>query len=285
MDSKSLNNRSSHFRIGYPIILLLTLCLAPNAYAGQDRWAELKTQYFGERDIATGDDVIKLQAPSRAYDAATVPIVVNPLDPDRQIRRVHLIVDMNPIPLAGIFELGDAADSWESLETRIRINEYTDVRAIAELDDGSLHMASSFVKASGGCSAPAMADMDAAMARAGKMQLLLDNFNTGGAGSAEAVIKISHPNNSGMQFDQISRTYIPAFFVHKIAAELNGEQLIDVETNFSLSENPVVRLNFKPRPETAKSASATEIRVFAEDSKGSRYQKSLALDPTGFASD
>ena len=278
MDSTLSDNRISHFRFGYRFVLLLVLCFATQSHAGQDRWSELKTTYFGERDIAVGDDVIKLQAPSRAHDAATVPIVVTPVDPDHQIRRVHLIVDMNPLPLAGIFRISEAAGSWESLETRIRINEYTDVRAIAELEDGSLHMTSRFVKASGGCSAPAMSDMDAAMARAGKMQLMLDNFNTGSTDPAEAVIKISHPNNSGMQFDQISRNYIPAFYVHKIAAELNGEQLIDVETNFSMSENPVVRLNFKPHPDSAQSASATEISVYAEDSKGNRYQKSLALE-------
>ena len=278
MDSILSNNRINHFRFAYPLVFLLAIWVATSSHAGQDRWSELKTMYFGERDITIGDDVIRLQAPSRAHDAATVPIVVTPVDPDHQIRRVHLIVDKNPLPLAGIFNLSEAAGSWESLETRIRINEYTDVRAIAELEDGSLHMTSRFVKASGGCSAPAMSDMDAAMARAGKMQLMLENFDTAGTDAAEAVIKISHPNNSGMQFDQVSRNYIPAFFVHKIVAEFNGEQLIVVETNFSMSENPVVRLNFKPRPGSAQPASVNEISVYAEDSKGNHYQKSLAVE-------
>ena len=188
---------------------------------------------------------------------------------------MHLIVDKNPLPLAGIFRINEAAQNWESIETRIRINEYTDVRAIAELEDGSLHMASRFVKASGGCSAPAMADMDLAMKSAGRMKLLFDPVTEGRSSSAEAVIKISHPNNSGMQFDQISRNYIPAFYVHSIAAELGGRQLIEVETNFSMSENPVVRLNFKPGGELP--GSAAQMRVYAEDSKGNRYEKLLPL--------
>ncbi len=278
MDTNSSYSRIIGFRFGFPLAIFFALCFATHSAAGEGRWDELKTTYFGDRDIAVGDGVIELQAPPRAHDAATVPIVITPVDPDHRIRRVHLIVDKNPLPLAGIFNLSEAAGSWQSLETRIRINEYTDVRAIAELEDGSLYMTSRFVKASGGCSAPAMSDMDVAMARAGKMQLMLDNFSPGNSSPAEAVIKISHPNNSGMQFDQISRNYIPAFYVHKIAAELNGEQLIDVETNFSLSENPVVYLNFKPRSGSAKSSSPPEIRVYAEDSKGNRYQKSLALE-------
>ncbi len=258
-------------RILLASLLVVASLAGIEAMADDDpRWTELRTAYFGEKEILSGDEVISMEAPRRAHDAATVPIVVNATDVDAQIRQVHLFVDKNPLPLAGIFKFRDAADGWQSLETRIRINEYTNVRAVAELSNGELHMTERFVKASGGCSAPAMADMDAAMARAGKMKLLLDeiNGNTGEA-SASAVIKISHPNNSGMQFDQVSRNYIPAFFVHTIVAELDGEPLLDVETNFSLSENPVIRLNFSPQ------SSGNNLLVYAIDSKGNRYQRAL----------
>lgn len=258
------------------VTLVLTILVSTfSSYADDARWLELKTTYFEDRQIITSDNIISLEAPKRAHDAATVPIVVYALDRSKRIKQVHLFVDKNPLPLAGIFKFADNVDNWFSLETRIRINEYTDVRAVAELDDGSLHMTSAFVKAAGGCSAPAMADLDAAMARAGKMQLLLGtNEQVGQSSAVEAVIKISHPNNSGMQFDQISRNYIPAFFVQSIAAEMNGQPLLDVETNFSLSENPVVRLNFTPRTE----GPAKEMQVYALDSKGNRYEKSLAVN-------
>ena len=74
-----------------------------------------------------------------------------------------------------------------------------------------------------------------------------------------------------MQFDQISRHYIPAFYVHSIVAELNGEELLKVETNFSMSENPVVRFQF------ANLDSADEFKVFAVDSKNNRYEQSGAF--------
>ena len=275
MDPIKINNRQLDHCSIFLMIAILAIGFASDVNAGSDRWSELKTTYFGDRDISTGDEIITMDAPSRAHDAATVPIVLKAVDPARQIKQVHLIVDKNPIPLAGVFKFSEESANWESLETRIRINEYTDVRAIAELDDGSLHMTSRFIKAAGGCSAPAMADLDAAMLRVGKMQVLLDTDSSGGTSSAEAVIKISHPNNSGMQFDQVSRNYIPAFFVHTIAAELNGKPLINVETNFSMSENPVVRLNFTPT--TVSAQSATAMVAYAEDSKGNRYEKSLEL--------
>ncbi|MCP4764845.1 MAG: quinoprotein dehydrogenase-associated SoxYZ-like carrier [Gammaproteobacteria bacterium] len=276
MDSSAATNLWLRRGIVIFLIALLATGFATHAGANNDRWAELKSAYFGDRDISSGDNVITMEAPSRAYDAATVPIVIRAVDLDSRIKQVHLFVDKNPLPLAGIFKFNDVASSWEWIETRIRINEYTDVRAIAELGDGSLHMTSRFVKAAGGCSAPAMADMAVAMKRAGKMKLLLDASNDGIESSAEAVIKISHPNNSGMQFDQISRNYIPAFFVQNISAEINGKPLIDVETNFSLSENPVVRFAFKSDLDVMQSAS--EMLVYAVDSKGNRYEKSLEVE-------
>ena len=189
-------------------------------------------------------------------------------------------MDKNPLPLAGVFNFSDQKRSaWQSFETRIRINEYTHVRAVAELDDGSLHMTSKFVKASGGCSAPAMADLDAAIANAGKMRILLDDISgtdkvaaflpPEDRANSEATVKILHPNNSGMQFDQISRNYIPAFFVHSIVAELDGEEILNVETNFSMSENPVVRFQF------AHAGTTEGLKVFAVDSKDNRYEQTL----------
>ena len=252
----------------------------PAANVPIERWAELAPSFFGDRSIIESSDVIAMEAPNRAHDAAIVPIVIYAEGDARQIKKVHLIVDKNPLPLAGVFNFSDSNRSaWQSFETRIRINEYTTVRAIAELDDGTLHMTSKFVKAAGGCSAPALSDMAAAMASAGKMKVLLGDISATDKvvatlppeqrANAEATIKIRHPNNSGMQFDQISRNYIPAFYVHSIVAELDGQELLNVETNFSMSEDPVVRFQF------ANLAQAASFKVFAVDSKNNRYEQSV----------
>ena len=257
--------------IRWMITVLAVLFVAPLS-ADDERWSQLKEAYFGDREILETSEVIRMDAPGRAHDAATVPIKITTVDPDRAVRQLHLIVDMNPVPLAGIFEFTEQAGAWKALETRIRINEYTNIRAVGELEDGSLHMVTRFVKAAGGCSAPAMADLDAAMARAGKMQVLINDISSATLGQSEATIKISHPNNSGMQFDQISRNYIPAFYVNKIGASLNGNQLMTIETNFSMSENPTVRLAFNT------SDDLKDLSVYAIDSKGTRYEKSVVVE-------
>jgi len=259
--------RAKVIRVG--VVLLLMFASHVGAQSSEpDRWAQLKMAYFGDEPMQIGDTVLSLEAPKRAHDAATVPVVINAVQDGLTIKEVYLFVDQNPLPLAGIFRFTEEAGYWQSLETRIRIDEYTHVRAVGVLANGELHMSERFVKASGGCSAPALADLDAAMARAGKMQLLLDDvYAKGEREASEAVIKISHPNNSGMQFDQISRNYIPAFFVNTISAQLDGIPVMNVETNFSMSENPVVRLTFGPEVQ------GQTLKVVAVDSKGNQYEK------------
>lgn len=263
--------RSNVRRIAVTFFLL---SLSSWSLADDSRWNELKISVFGDRTVVADSPLIGIEAPSRAHDAATVPITIFSLDPSQNIKKVHLLVDKNPAPVAGVFTFEAAARDWRSFETRIRINEYTHVRAIGELEDGSLHMASSFVKAAGGCSAPAMADMEAALTRAGKMKLFLDDVDksSGQIPLQSAIIKISHPNNSGMQFDQVSRNYIPAFYVHTIVAELNGKPLIKVDTNFSMSENPIVRVDFE-----SKTVAQGELSVYAIDSKGDKYEKTATI--------
>ena len=63
------------------------------------------------------------------------------------------MIDENPSPLAAVFSPGH---EWlRSLSTRVRVDSYTNVHAVAELSDGQLYAAQRFVKAAGGCSAPA----------------------------------------------------------------------------------------------------------------------------------
>ena len=83
---------------------------------------------------------------------------------------------------------------------------------------------------------------------------------------ALARIRIVHPNASGMQFDQMSRTYIPAHYIHTMYAEYNGDPIFHLDTNFSLSQDPVLGFNFKPQEDG-------ELRLSAIDSKKNTFQK------------
>ena len=236
------------------------------------RWSKVRASLFQARPISTqADDVIAIEAPTRAEDAAIVPIAVRTRleqRPDRYIDKVYLIIDQNPSPLSAVFQF--TPDSGRAdIETRVRIDEYTFVRAIAETSDGQLYMASRFVKASGGCSAPPGKDQQAALATLGRMRLQLVGEMTYDR-PVLAQLMVSHPNSSGLAMDQTTRQYTPAHFVRKVEVTYAGKPVLSADLDFSISENPNLRFYFVPRGEGA-------LKAEVVDSKDLRFEQALAL--------
>lgn len=233
-------------------------------------WSGLKPDVFGTRPIQDGAGILKLSTPVRAEDAAIVPVefeVALPAGDARTIKAVTLIVDENPAPVAATFRFGEG-QSTVGLSTRVRVNSYSYVRAVAEASDGTLYMTRNFVKASGGCSAPAGKDPAEAAANLGKMR-----FRTfAEAGKSEAQIQIRHPNNSGLQMDQVSRLYIPAWFVRNVTVKQGDRTLLAMEGGISISEDPTFRFTVKPdaAPVTVEAVD-TENKTFTGtfEAKGS----------------
>jgi len=59
-----------------------------------------------------------------------------------------------PLECQSRSELLEPNEGWDTIDTELRVNEYSNIRVVAERTDGSLHMDHSFIKAVGGCSAP-----------------------------------------------------------------------------------------------------------------------------------
>ncbi len=259
-------------------VFALALSAAPALAAGEedDPWPDLRETLFGERPIAGGAGVVSLEAPYRAYDAAIVPVTIAaeiPQTAERYIKTLTLIVDKNPAPVAAIFNLTPEMGT-ATISTRIRVNEYTNVRVIAETSDGALHMAEKFVKAAGGCSAPALKDMAAAEARIGKMKL--KQSRPGAAAQPQEVqLLVSHPNYTGFQMNQLTRHYIPAHFVQDITVSYGGQTLMTVEGAISLSEDPSIHFSFLPK------ADSKEMSVEVRDTEGEVYTGSWPLSAAG----
>lgn len=259
-----------HRHTTLPLAGLLLLFLSMSALAAEQsdaRWFQIKQELFGDRVVQDGAGVIGLETPVRALDAAVVPIEIGAQmeqTPERHIGKLYLIVDNNPSPVAAVFEFpGDRP--WESISTRIRVNAYTDVRVLAEVSDGSIYMTANFVKASGGCSAPALKDPAAAAAQMGRMKLLLPETNSENLLLAKLMIK--HPNSSGLQFDQISRNFIPADYVRNIEVSYKDAPLFKVVTDISISEDPTIAFAFTPD----EGGGAVEVNV--TDSQGRQFDK------------
>lgn len=236
-----------------------------------DVWeAFLRPKYFGEREIKSGQSVIELRIPQRAEDAGVVPVSLNaqiPQSQERFIERMYVFVDKNPKPLAGLFHLTPDMGRAD-LSMRLRINEFTYVRVVAELNNGELHMDDGYTRASGGCSEPPQfLKLKEAKARIGQMK-----FRARASEDDQAIalgqLIVSHPNVTGLQLNQRTRAYVPADYVTKVVISFNGEHVMTAETDISISEDPSFRFFFKPREGGTITAEMT-------DSKGRNFTKTF----------
>ena len=257
------------------VVLGLVMISRPGAAAepSEEAWLDLRGDLFGEREILDGEGIVALDAPYRAADAAIVPITMVAEVPQTAahfIKTLTLVIDENPAPVAAVFTLSQESGQ-ATISTRVRVNSYSYVRAIAETSDGTLYMAKKFVKASGGCSAPASKNPDEALARLGKMKLKgLRQVRLGEPNQVQLLI--SHPNSSGLQMDQVTRHYIPAHFVNEIEVSYGGQSLMTVEGAISLSEDPSIRFSFVPQKEG-------EMTVDVRDTDGNEFRKSWQVQP------
>jgi len=236
-------------------------------------WRKVRADLFAERPIAAGDGVISLEAPARAADAAVVPVAIRAAFPQsgaRSIERVWLVIDNNPSPIAAVFRF-TLQSGRADIETRVRIDEYTWVRAIAATSDGSLYMATRYVKASGGCSAAAATDAAQAKASLGRISVRVED-GAGADAPARVQLLISHPNASGLAMDQLTRHYIPSHFVRSVEVRHAGELVMSADVDFSISENPYFRFWLMPG-----AGGALETRVV--DNHDLEFTNGISLAP------
>ncbi|KST58127.1 quinoprotein dehydrogenase-associated SoxYZ-like carrier [Methylobacterium sp. GXS13] len=253
------------------LVLATTALAGPARAAGASdteqertaRWQEIAKSIFGDRTIEKTDSLVKIDAPARALDAALVPITLT-MPEDGQIKAVSLIIDDNPAPYAARFEFGPAADPAE-LKLRVRVNNYTDMHAVVETQDGKLYEAKQFVKASGGCSAPMGMSDEEAMKGMGDMRMKFAETHPGKP--VEATLMIRHPNFSGMQMNQVTRDYTPARYIDKLTVSAGDKTVFTMTGDISIASNPVINFAFKP--------DGKPLRVAASDNAGGSWQHSF----------
>ncbi len=235
-------------------------------------WNDIRGDISGDAPLLDGSNLLTLTAPYRADDAATVPITIEQTDKAAgPISSIKLVIDENPSPLAAEIRFGPAMMPLK-FETRVRVNQYSNVRVIANTPEGS-YMIGRFVKASGGCSAPATKDPAAALKGMGEMRLR--SFDTATAAQnvrREAQIMIRHPNYSGLQRDQVTQLFIGAHFINELEVRQGNELLFALEGGISISENPTFRFAYIDD-------GSPELTVHAVDTEGNVFDQALPKRP------
>lgn len=231
------------------------------------RQGGLRETHFGDREIIEDESIVVLEAPGRAEDGSRVPIKIKaqiPQTEDRYIETISLFIDANPVPLAGQFNFTPKSGQAD-LRLRVRVNDYSAIRAVAETNDGQLHMSTRFVKAAGGCSAPIPPDIDSALSRLGKMKIRT-RTEASAVEPIPAFLNISHPNITGMQANPVTKEYLPPHFVSEVTITFNGDVVLQAETGITISQDPSIGFYFVPDR-------AGALRVDVTDSDGNQFSK------------
>jgi len=264
--------------VALSVALLLGAALPVRAEVSEEaraqRWGDLQHAIFGDRAVEDGGSAIRLTAPDRAMDAAIVPVAIALDDAlAKNVKAIYLVIDDNPSPLAAVFHPGEAADMRE-ISTRVRVDDYTYLHAVAETNDGKLLQTAHFIKAAGGCSAPAGKDQALAMQRLGKMKLVIEGKRPADEPAAIAAkLLISHPNSSGLQMDQMTRNYIPADFVQSVRITYDGKPLMTIDGDIAISEDPTFTFAFVP------GAGSGELKAEIDDSHQRHFEQSWPVRP------
>lgn len=237
----------------------ITCATADDNAEREARWKSVAGDIFGEQPIEDGSQLLKLKIPEQAMDAALVPISVEFIG-DRPITMVSVVIDNNPMPLAGRFRLGPAF-ARQDLKLRVRVNEFTLIHAVAETEDGKLYAVSRYIRAAGGCSAPSASASADILARMGKMQLRRERSID--ASLVPSRLLISHPNYSGMQ-QNASGDYTPARYLERVSVNVGGVKVFDMDGGISLSEDPSIGFTY-----VAKGNADVDVRV--QDSSSAQF--------------
>lgn len=233
------------------------------------RWDELRRTLFGERPVTVDrGKVVELFVAPHADDAAVVPVMVRAglmQKPGRHVTHVWLVIDQNPSPFGVRFNF--TPDSGRAdIETRVRLESASPIRAIAELNDGSLWMDAKLVTGAGGCSA-AGAKNDLAMRNLGRMRFSVEEQFADPGEPLLAHLRVAHP-----QFSGIGTEAEPPRFVREVRVFHGDRLVLSADLDFTISENPSFRFYYVPRGKG-------ELRAEIVDTADLRVQEVIEVDP------
>ncbi|NNF80513.1 MAG: quinoprotein dehydrogenase-associated SoxYZ-like carrier [Rhizobiales bacterium] len=241
-----------------------------------EAWKALREMVAGDAKLLDGEEILSFDAPVQAFDAATVPFSISQRsNSGKRIAELTVVVDDNPMPIAAKFEFGTLMGDIH-LESRVRYDVFSNIRAVAKTASGETYMVGRFVKAAGGCSTAVSRDLKVALSTMGQMKLKEfrdpNAVSTKAGGTVRDVqLMIRHPNFTGMQVKTGTLDYIDPRFLDKVVVKLGDDILFRMTGGFSISENPSFRFKFKDN-------GAGAITVYARDTEGAEFNHTFPLN-------
>ena len=242
--------------------LLALINFQAHADSSPDIWPYLKQQVFKDRVINEDQNFLKIDGPKRASSGAQVPVTIALSKNTHHIKKISVFIDANPGQHAATYFLTDQSQQI-LISTRIRMETDSFVRAVAETETGELFMSAIPIRASGGCSGYMDVHDPELTKDLGKILIKAENnFVTS---------RIKHPNFTGLQKDLDSGGYIPEWIVKTIEFNHEGGQILAVENQISISQDPFLKFTL-PDPLQGN------ITITAKDTKGNQFNSAVQIN-------
>ncbi len=112
---------------------------------------------FGNRAFICGEDKIKMDLPAIAEDGGNVAISMDadlPVSGATRVSHIYIISDKNRRPMLAKFSFSQSP-AGRAIATSMRLATTTDVRAVVEMNDGTLYAVTKHVRVTiSGCDLP-----------------------------------------------------------------------------------------------------------------------------------
>ena len=82
---------------------------------------------------------------------------------------------------------------------------------------------------------------------------------------------LRHPQNSGLQMDQLTRLYVPPFFIENLKIWQGDDLMLTMDGGIAISEDPNIRFNYTPN-------GASTFRVEAVDTSKKVFRDEWAIE-------
>ncbi len=221
------------------------------------QWTDIKDRYLGTAQVVFDPRVV-VSGPKVAEDSMNVPVGIRITDLSG-VRRVLVIADLNPIVKVLEFSSNGASPS---LHFRMKLQQGSPVRAMAQTADGVWHVGGIWIDASGGgCTAPSVGRSSANWTETlGQVQSRVWQ------GEAQSRVKLSimHPMDTGLA------PGIPAFYIERLSLQdAAGKEWMSLDTFEPVSENPVFSFDFAGPPPAG-------LTLVGRDNNGNRINAKVA---------
>jgi sulfur-oxidizing protein SoxY len=245
------------------MLLAGALCGLGPLHAAQDdplgspQWPTLRRQYLDGAPVRF-TDAMRVRTPAFADDALNVPVQIDGralAGTGGGIRRILVLADRNPIREVLGFE---PLRALPVLAFRMRMEQASPVRALAQTHDGQWHAGGVMVQAAGGgCTVPGASRADGSW-RNTLNQVQARIFPNAMEGSRRLRVRVMHPMDTGLVAG------IPAFYLeHLELADARGQPWWRLELHEPVSENPILTLELP-------AAGPQAFRLLGRDNNGNR---------------